>query len=61
MIIKKYTIIKKDDIMTTTAKTWTYGQYLAMEGPRPEEWCGHHHRALAELVDAVDAVGEVTT
>jgi hypothetical protein len=86
--------------MTTTAKTWTYEQYLAavlpqgvaatvaehdladghqigrndglddwldqseattwdedlaMKGERPEEWCAHHHRALAELVDAIEA------
>ena len=86
--------------MTTTAKTWTYEQYLAavltqsvaatvvehdladgheqgregglddwldqserttwnedlaMKGERPEEWRAHHQRALAELVDAIEA------
>jgi len=33
-----------------------------MGGDRPEEWRGFHHRALAELVAAIEAeLTEVTT
>ena len=43
-----------DDWLDQSERT-TWDEDLAMEGPRPEEWCGHHQRALAELVDAIEA------
>ena len=43
-----------DDWLDQSERT-TWDEDLAMQGERPEEWCAHHHRALAELVDAIEA------
>ena len=43
-----------DDWLDQSERT-TWDEDLAMQGERPEEWRGHHQRALAELVDAIEA------
>ena len=43
-----------DDWLDQSERT-TWDEDLAMEGERPEEWRGHHQRALAEIVDAIEA------
>ena len=43
-----------DDWLDQSERT-TWDEDLAMKGSRPEEWRGHHQRALAELVDAIES------
>lgn len=43
-----------DDWLDQSERT-TWDEDLAMKGERPEEWRAHHQRALAELVDAIEA------
>ena len=43
-----------DDWLDQSERT-TWDEDLAMQVERPEEWRGHHQRALAELVDAIEA------
>lgn len=43
-----------DDWLDQSERT-TWDEDLAMQGERPEAWCAHHHRALAELVAAIEA------
>jgi hypothetical protein len=43
-----------DDWLDQSEDT-TWREDLSMKGDRPEEWCGFHRRALAELIAAIEA------